>query len=141
MVIGIDIDDTLTNTSELLLAYAQKYDYEVLKRRLPLDKNKAYTIINGGSLEAGMNWSAKQASDFKDLYHSLVLENAPMKPFAKEVIDKLIEEGNQIIFVTARNNKGDRISNSYQISKKLLDKNNRVVRKLNSSFIKVIKAT
>ncbi len=82
MVIGIDIDDTLTNTSELLLAYAQKYDYEVLKRRLPLDKNKAYTIINGGSLEAGMNWSAKQASDFKDLYHSLVLENAPMKPFA-----------------------------------------------------------
>ena len=124
MVIGIDIDDTLTNTSELLLAYAQKYDYEVLKRRLPLDKNKAYTIINGGSLEAGMNWSAKQASDFKDLYHSLVLENAPMKPFAKEVIDKLREEGNQIIFVTARNNKGDRISNSYQISKKLLDKNN-----------------
>lgn len=124
MVIGIDIDDTLTNTSELLLAYAQKYDYEVLKRKETLDKRKVYSIINGGSLEYGMNWTKKQADDFKDMFHSLVLENAPIKPFAKEVIHQLIGEGNQIIFVTARNNIGDRIKDSYMTSKKLLDKNN-----------------
>lgn len=123
MVIGIDIDDTLTNTSELLLAYAQKYDYEVLKRKYSLDKNKVYSIINGGQLEYGMNWTTDEANDFKELFHSQVLENAPIKPFAKEIIDKLIEEGNQIIFVTARNNEGDRIRDSYQISKNLLDKN------------------
>lgn len=124
MVIGIDIDDTLTNTSELLLAYAQKYDYEILKRKEFLDKSKVYSIINGGSLEYGMSWTTKQADDFKKMYHSFVLENAPIKPFAKEVIDRLIEEGNQIIFVTARNKAGDRISDSYKISKNLLDKNN-----------------
>lgn len=124
MVIGIDIDDTLTNTSELLLTYAQKYDYEVLKRKCSLDENKVYSIINGGKLEYGMNWTTNEANDFKESFHSQVLENAPIKPFAKEIIDKLIEEGNQIIFVTARNNEGDRICDSYQISKNLLDKNN-----------------
>lgn len=123
MKIGIDIDDTLTNTSELLLAYAQKYDYEVLKNRKQLDKNKVYSIINGEKVKDGMNWTLEQNNDFKDMYHSIVLENAPIKPFAKEVIDKLIEEGNQIFFVTARNNKDDRINDSYAISKKLLENN------------------
>lgn len=123
MVIGIDIDDTLTNTSELLLAYAQKYDYEVLKREHSLDKNKVYSIINGGQLEYGMDWTKAQANDFKESFHTKVLENAPIKSFAKEVIDKLMEEGNQIIFVTARNNEGDRIQDSYKVSKNLLDQN------------------
>lgn len=70
-----------------------------------------------------MNWTLEQANSFKDMFHASVLENAPIKPFAKEIINKLIEEGNQIIFITARNNKGDRIDDSYSISKNLLDKN------------------
>ncbi len=55
---------TLTNTSELLLAYAQKYNYEILKSKQSLDKNKAYSIINGGQLEYGMNWTLEQANSF-----------------------------------------------------------------------------
>lgn len=123
MTIGIDIDDTLTNTSELLVAYAQKYNYEILKVKEPLDKNRVYSIINGGQLEYGMNWTPDQANSFKDMFHTSVLENAPIKPFAKEIINKLKKEGNRIIFITARNNKGDRINDSYSVSKKLLDKN------------------
>lgn len=123
MRIGIDIDDTLTNTSELLLAYAQKYDYEDLKRSTSLSKEKAFSIINGNSLENGMMWTKQQADSFKDKYHESVLQNASIKPFAKEIIDKLIQEGNKIFFITARNNKGDRISDSYLISKKLLENN------------------
>jgi len=124
MTIGIDIDDTLTNTSELLLAYAQKYNYEILKNKESLDKNKVYSIINGGQLEYGMNWTLEQANSFKDMFHASVLENAPIKPFAKEIINKLIKEDNKIIFITARNDKGDRINDSYSISKNLLEKNN-----------------
>lgn len=121
MIIGIDIDDTLTNTSELLLAYAQKYDYEDLKRTVSLSKDTVFSIVNGNSLESGMLWSKQQSDSFKDKYHELVLTNAAIKPFAKEIIDKLIEEGNEIFIITARNNKGDRISDSYSISKKLLE--------------------
>lgn len=123
MIIGIDIDDTLTNTSELLLAYAQKYDYEVLKGNGSINKEKVYSIINGEKVKDGMGWTTEENNDFKDMYHATVLENAPIKPFAKEIINKLIEEGNEIIFITARNNKSDRISDSYSISKRLLDKN------------------
>lgn len=123
MIIGIDIDDTLTNTSELLLAYAQKYDYEVLKGNGSINKEKVYSIINGEKVKDGMGWTTEQNNAFKDMYHANVLENAPIKPFAKEIINKLIEEGDEIIFITARNNKGDRISDSYSISKRLLDKN------------------
>lgn len=123
MTIGIDIDDTLTNTSELLLAYAQKYDYEYLKRDSSLSKEKVFSITNGNSLEDGMLWTKQQSDSFKDEYHECVLENAPIKPFAKEIIDKLIQEGNTIFFITARNNKGDRISDSYSTSKKLLENN------------------
>ena len=123
MIIGIDIDDTLTNTSELLLAYAQKYDYEVLKGNRSINKEKVYSIINGEKVKDGMGWTTEENNAFKDMYHANVLENAPIKPFAKEIINKLIEEGDEIIFITARNNKGDRISDSYSISKRLLDKN------------------
>lgn len=45
MRIGIDIDDTLTNTSELLLAYAQKYDYEDLKRTVSLSKKTYFQLL------------------------------------------------------------------------------------------------
>lgn len=123
MTIGIDIDDTLTNTSELLLAYAQKYDYEDLKRDASLSKEKVFSIINGNSLENGMMWTKQQSDSFKDKYHEFVLQNVSIKPFAKEIIDKLIQEENKIFFITARNNKGDRISDSYSISKKLLENN------------------
>ncbi len=123
MTIGIDMDDTLTNTAELLLAYAQKYDYEHLKRNISLSKDKVFSIINGNSLENGMVWSKQQSDSFKNKYHESVLQNASIKPFAKEIIDKLIQEGNKIFFVTARNNKDDRISDSYLISKKLLENN------------------
>lgn len=123
MRIGIDIDDTLTNTSELLLAYAQKYNYEDLKRDASLPKEKVFSIINGTSLENGMMWTKQESDSFKDKYHESVLQNASIKPFAKEIIDKLIQEGNEIFFITARNNEGDRISDSYLISKKLLENN------------------
>lgn len=70
-----------------------------------------------------MMWTKQQADSFKDKYHEFVLQNVSIKPFAKEIIDKLIQEGNQIFFITARNNKEDRISDSYSISKKLLENN------------------
>ncbi len=124
MRIGIDIDDTLTNTQELLLTYAQKYDYEELNRETTIDRDKLYMTMCGSKLGIGMNWTEEETDTFKKKYHGEVLENAPIKAFAKEMIDKLIRDGHQIIFITARNNDGDLIDDSYRISKNLLDKNN-----------------
>lgn len=73
------------------------------------------------------NWRWYGWLYLKELFHSQVLENAPIKPFAKEVVDKLVEEGNQIIFVTARNKEGDRVSDSYKISKNLLANKDRII--------------
>lgn len=140
MTIGIDIDDTLTNTSELLLAYAQKYDYEYLKGNGSLSKEKVFSITNGNSLESGMMWTKQQSDSFKEKYHESVLQNASIKPFAKEIIDKLIQEGNTIYFITARNNKGDRINDSYSTSKMLLDSNNIKYHKLISECNDKLKA-
>ena len=81
MRIAIDIDDTLTNTSELLVAYTQKYDYEILKRKDGLTKDKVYTINGGSTLASGMNRPIENANAFKKMYHETVLENANNLPF------------------------------------------------------------
>jgi len=48
MNIGIDIDDTMTNTSEIIIAYGQKYDIEVLKRdgSLKNDSGNDFIVCN-----------------------------------------------------------------------------------------------
>lgn len=123
MKIGIDIDDVITNTSEMLIAYAQLFNYEELNKSSYLEKNKVYSIVNGGTLENGCNWSENQVISFKKKYHEYILSNSNIKPLAKEIIDKLIDEGHEIHFITARNKDGDLISDSYEVSKRLLLKN------------------
>ena len=44
MNIGIDIDDTISETFETLLPYAQKYTIEDLKRKSEIDINQDFFI-------------------------------------------------------------------------------------------------
>jgi Uncharacterized conserved protein len=123
MTIGIDIDDVITNTAEILVAYAQLFNFEYLKKHNHLEKEKVYSIINGDTLANNCGWNEEEVIEFKKKYHEHILINSNIKPLAKEIIDRLISEGHEIHLITARNSAGDLISDSYKVSEKLLSRN------------------
>ena len=100
MNIGIDIDDTISETFETLLPYAQKYTIEDLKResKVKIDSNMAnhfYIVYMNG-------WNEQEAMDFWSKYYAEILREVNIKKFAKEVINKLKQEGHKIYLITAR---------------------------------------
>ena len=120
MNIGIDIDDTLSETFETLLPYAQKYTIEDLKRKSKVNiegnlSNHFYIVhING--------WNEQEAVRFWKKYYSEVLREVNIKKFAAEVINKLKQEGHKIYIITARWEM--RADNVREITEKWLKDNN-----------------
>ena len=119
MNIGIDIDDTISETFETLLPYAQKYTIEDLKKesKVTIDSNIAnhfYIVYMNG-------WNEKEATDFWSKYYGEILREVNIKKFAKEVINKLKEEGHKIYLITARWDMPN--DNVKQITKKWLEEN------------------
>jgi len=88
MNIGIDIDDTMTNTSELIIEYAKEYfnsdDVELIN-----------SILNSKSIEGPL-------LDFYNKYLLKMIENYTLKDNVKEVIDRLRSKGHKIFIITAR---------------------------------------
>jgi len=91
MVIGIDIDDTTVEMLTSMVKYADIYDTQILGRK-----------GTNGKLEALYDWDKKTKFNFFDTYYKNVLEECTLKPNAGKIIKKLKDEGNKIIFVTAR---------------------------------------
>jgi len=100
MNIGIDIDDTISETFETLLPYSQKYTIQDLKRKsnINLEGNLSdhfYIVyING--------WNEQEALEFWEKYYAEILRQLNIKKFASEVINKLKQEGHKIYLITAR---------------------------------------
>lgn len=111
MNIGIDIDDTITNTyNTLLTVISMKYglDYkEFIKMNLNYDQ-----VYN-------------KFEDFykykKDL-HTFMAKAVTLKENVVEILKKLKEEGNNIILITARNY--GEYDDPYKITTEYLEKNN-----------------
>ena len=100
MNIGIDIDDTISETFETLLPYAQKYTIEDLGResKIKIDSNLTnhfYIIYMNG-------WTEEEAKKFWLKYYAEILKHVNMKKFAAEVINKLKDDGHKIFLITAR---------------------------------------
>ena len=100
MKIGIDIDDTISETFETLLPYSQKYTIEDLKKESKIyikDEyaNHFYIVYMNG-------WNEKEATDFWSKYYGEILKKVNIKKFASEVINKLKQEGHKIYLITAR---------------------------------------
>ena len=119
MNIGIDIDDTISETFETLLPYAQKYTIEDLKResKVEIDSNLSnhfYIVYMNG-------WNEKEATDFWSKYYAEILREVNIKKFAAEVIKKLKEEGHKIYLITARWDMPN--DNVKEITAKWLEKN------------------
>ena len=91
LTIGIDIDDTITNSTRVVRKYINKYsNSEELK-------NNIEGIIRG-------IYVSEESKVFYKKYSKQIGNNIKVKKNAKEIINKLYDEGYRILIVTARNN-------------------------------------
>lgn len=100
MNIGIDIDDTISETFETLLPYSQKYTIEDLNKESKIDfradlSNHFYIVYMN-------NWTENEAINFWNKYYAEILKKVNIKTFAANVINKLKDQGHKIYLITAR---------------------------------------
>ena len=100
MNIGIDIDDTIADTFEALLAYSQKYTIEDLKRESNIDINKDY--LNHLYIESASGWNDLETKNFWEKYYEDILKAVNIKNFASKVINNKRKNGDKIFLITAR---------------------------------------
>ena len=97
MRIGIDIDNCISNFDDVLLEEYLKHDKELRNTGI-VDENPIYISI-------GMfDWSKEENDDF--YYNNIQRIAMSLKPLnnAKEVIDKLKADGNEIYIISSRDN-------------------------------------
>lgn len=94
MRIGIDIDGVLTNIEEFTLNHFSKFCVE---------HNVEYTIKKASyELHEVFNVDKNVENDFWQEFIFYYAENEKPREFAKEVIDQLKKQGNEIYILTAR---------------------------------------
>lgn len=113
MVIGIDIDDTICSTNERIIVEADKYDKEVLCGTGVKD-------VTAYEFSEMMGWEKEMKGQFFADRLEYIMDNAELKPRAKELINKLHDEGNKIIFISFRKDKY--IKDPYKLTKDYLDR-------------------
>lgn len=101
MRIGIDVDNTMTDTFGYVIDLKKKYYND-------LDNNYH-------------NWDTDIRDDFLEKYIEEIWSNCSLKDNCREVINKLKKEGHEIIIITYRQDVY--VDNSYEILKNYLDKN------------------
>ena len=99
MNIGIDIDDTISNTYETVIPYAQKYQIEELHKSPILDRNKE--LATHKYTKALHNWNDEEENIFWEKYYVKMLPKITVKALASESIIELAKN-NTIYLVTAR---------------------------------------
>lgn len=115
MKIGIDIDNTITDTLPLLKKYCEEYNSNVVKRNLEINPY-------GFSTSNLFDWTKDEEMNFCSKYLEEVVLSAKIKSQAKEIIKKLKDEKNYIYIITAR--KEPYFKDPYKMTKKYLDENN-----------------
>lgn len=98
MRIGIDIDDTITKSTEEIDKYAKEYTENILKRNF---EPKSDNITDPRWSKYVYSWNEEEDKKFWDLYYEKFIENVKPKENAIEVINKL-SKTNDIIIITAR---------------------------------------
>lgn len=87
MILGIDIDGTVNNFQDVVAKYLQKeYDIKF--------DDKDYELYKG------LNKS--EIDKFNDKYSQVFLKEVKALPESQEVINELMNKGNEVYFITAR---------------------------------------
>lgn len=95
MRIGIDIDNTITDTLPILKKYCKKYNDTVIKRNLQMHEDgvASYNLYD---------WTPEENMDFCIKYLEEIVLQAKVKENAKEIIQKLKNEGHLIYIISSR---------------------------------------
>ena len=121
MRIGIDIDDTLTDVKDELIEAGEKYARS-LGKDIKVDKNFEDKNNNGNKWQEMFQFDYDELKYFlKDIQESITNKAKPRENVV-EVINKLKNDGNKIIIITARDSEFH--DDPYKYSKDWLDKNN-----------------
>ena len=115
MRIGIDIDDTITNS------------YRDIFEKIGSHYNiNSYNLIEKGYKYEDILSDEETFPNYikfcRDILEQQVIPNVTIKHGAKEMIKRLKEEGNEIILVTARN--PEEFKNPLELTQKYLKENN-----------------
>ncbi len=99
MNIGIDIDDTIANTYDVLFKYVQEYTiHDIVTDREKTNRDMIAQMYRTNF----RNGDKKQDKEFFNRYYEKTVLKVKPKINAIENIKKLKEEGNQIYLITAR---------------------------------------
>ena len=122
MNIGIDIDDTISNSFESVFASSQKFDIEQVGGN---GNVKQYGRIASHKYIETMypNWTEEQINLFWKKYFIDMLTKATPKTYASEIIKKIREENNKIILITSRHEEIAEKNLIEEYTKKWLDEN------------------
>lgn len=121
MRIGIDIDDTLTDVKNELIKAGENYARS-LGKDIKVDKNFEDKNNNGNKWQEMFQFNYEELKYFlKDIQESITNKAKPRENVV-EVINKLKNDGNEIIIITARDSEFH--DDPYKYSKDWLDKNN-----------------
>ncbi len=112
MILGIDMDDTICDTNENVIVEADKYDKEVLG-------GTGIKDINAYEFTEMMGWPKDMKGKFFADRLEHIMGTAKIKENAKEVINKLHDEGCKIIIISFRKDKY--IKDPYGLTKNWLD--------------------
>lgn len=99
MNIGIDIDDTISKTFEIICELAKKYNNEDLNKNLEIDFNRE--ITHPLWCRELFGWNDSEEDGFWKKYYLKYLEEVEIKENAKRIINKLYKDNN-IVLITAR---------------------------------------
>lgn len=122
MIIGIDIDNTLTEVQEQLNKAA--YDYAIkLGKNIEGAENSLEDIKNNGDLyKKKFQFTYEELKYFLKDIQEEITNNAKPREGAVETIKKLRQKGHKIYIVTARDSEFH--DDPYNLSKNWLDNNN-----------------
>lgn len=112
MKIGVDVDNTITNTLPILKKYCKRYNDEVIKRNLEMN-TKGYTT------NTLYDWTLEENHIFCNKYLREIVLQAKIKENAKEIIERIKNDGNEIYIITARHE--PTFINPYETTKEQLD--------------------
>ncbi len=99
MIIGIDIDDTISDTTEVMFNCCHKYIVEDLKRD-PLVQDQAKFTHHFIEVIHGL--TREETESFFRKYYEYIVDHVIPKTYSVEYLKKLKEDGNKIVLITAR---------------------------------------
>lgn len=95
MKIGIDIDGVILDYERVLKTYGDLYDFIELKKNGIINRNEHY-------LRNRYDWTEEERMSFVNKYFLKLSKKTSLIPGAKDVIDMLQKEGNELIVISAR---------------------------------------